>query len=628
MFYYIDSSNNYRGPYSEQAYEKWFNNEQMPAGTPIFDENLQRYAIEDIVCKSLKSRTKVIFQDETTIEDRTIDQTNLDVTLNINQTYRPNDSTFFHPDFTQIEEEVDEVDCGRGSEKDVAQAYLQKVCGMYVDRRSLVNRRRRFPDNYVPFEFPWSRWVPQPLTYSQAMRGTVHLHNVLQDFHPDLFSTYLSSLNISPHPCARCHVSFANLFEMLCHFVSVPHVNRVYHEQSDSTNVLSMADVHCVQKMISVVEELEEEEGDVRLDTGPSKREASFFDDVDVATAFDSLKSTVLLMQTVPLLEPPKEESDVCEYMEAVILFRSFECDYLRTEQEFRRRRFGLTGKTSCAYCHVEFDATFLESFLNHLLSEHHIANALRVGVSRTEMEYWLSFLGVILKGKQNNRSDMRYRQKAETSLQEGDFPLCYRLVDLAQGDFIYQGAEVEPVLSYIRRLVRTSYPLLDDYKFRTSCRWCHVELCSQYALLRHILYDKSHTDRLHAVSNDDLRRLLKLLRIPVTMPLFSVTQTQSRQFMAPLLGEHKKRMMQRLKNAAWRKHKKRAIQTMASRSFPMGLVNRCELCAEDVEHVEAIITHFCSENHGINVTTNPRITDSDFACWLTIFNVGGRALR
>lgn len=109
---------------------------------------------------------------------------------------------------------------------------------------------------------------------------------------------------------------------------------------------------------------LEDAEGEVHLEPfEPVDSEPTFFDSADVAQAFDSLKSTVILMQKVPLLEPARETSDTCECelpflspllitplsiadIEALILLRAFESNYMRTHSAYRRRRFGIIGKT------------------------------------------------------------------------------------------------------------------------------------------------------------------------------------------------------------------------------------------------------------------------------------------
>uniref|UniRef100_A0A8R1ED81 GYF domain-containing protein n=1 Tax=Caenorhabditis japonica TaxID=281687 RepID=A0A8R1ED81_CAEJA len=117
MYYYLDNDRNFQGPYSESALAKWYKSDELPRGMTIYDHKQQGFLIEEIVGKTQKPPTKVIF-DDTMILDKTIDQTNLDVTINMNNTFRPCDSTMFQPDFTQIDDDVDEVECGRRAEND------------------------------------------------------------------------------------------------------------------------------------------------------------------------------------------------------------------------------------------------------------------------------------------------------------------------------------------------------------------------------------------------------------------------------------------------------------------------------------------------------------------------------
>uniref|UniRef100_A0A8R1EPL0 Uncharacterized protein n=1 Tax=Caenorhabditis japonica TaxID=281687 RepID=A0A8R1EPL0_CAEJA len=186
---------------------------------------------------------------------------------------------------------------------------MQKAVGLYVVRRALHNARSRHPDAYVPFENSWSKWAPQPLAVNEALRACIHLRNRLQDVSRDLANKYLQSLNIFPHPCMQCHVNFDTSLEMICHFVGVVHVRRLY---TYNPHALSLIDVECVEKIISEVSALEETRN-VHLTPFEHHHVPSFFDDADVNAAFESLKSTIHVMQSVPLLHAPRDRSDVCE---------------------------------------------------------------------------------------------------------------------------------------------------------------------------------------------------------------------------------------------------------------------------------------------------------------------------
>lgn len=79
---------------------------------------------------------------------------------------------------------------------------------------------------------------------------------------------------------------------------------------------------------------------------------------------------------------------------------------------------------------------------------------------------------------------------------------------------------------------------------------------------------------------------------------------------------------IQRLRNVCYRVHKRNAVRHIAMNSFPMGLVNHCDLCAVDIEHFDGLLTHFCSALHTEKLQENSRISFSDIACWNKIFSV------
>lgn len=270
-----------------------------------------------------------------------------------------------------------------------------------------------------------------------------------------------------------------------------------------------------------------------------------------------------------------------------------------------------------CVYCDIDFDCTVLDSFPKHLLSAEHIHQALDSRVSRKDMEFWISFLNCL---QRSNRNHLK-KPKSTISLQEGDFPLCYILADVIPDDVVYSGHEVEQVLNFAREQVRTSGLLLEDIEYRTSCRWCHVSLYTRNTVIHHVLYDKCHRNHLRVISNDDLRRFFRLLGISITLPLFRFSFGASSKPNRASPNE-KEIYIQRLQNYCYRVHKQRGLRQIAARSFPFGLGNRCELCEENIEHVNGLLTHFCSKKHTQNMMSNARFTKMDFECWLTMFNV------
>ncbi|CAO4372062.1 unnamed protein product [Caenorhabditis nigoni] len=622
MYYYYDDQNVLQGPYSNSALQKWFEKQYLPAGTLVYDQTMQPFPIEYVVNRSLKSRTKVMFHDDTF----NLDKTNLDVTLHLCSPDLSN-TTSSSEDFTQLEGGVDEVDFGRGYEYEKEPCFLnQLMINSYIEQRALLNRRRRFPDTYCPFENTWDNWVPEPIEMNVALRGAIHTHNVVQTFDERIISGYLNFLNIYPHPCQLCDVKFSNSKEMFEHFLSVIHIQRSYK----TGGTFSYIDLYCARKIIHEVEMSYADNNFDFLadDVHFQRRKMSFFDEFDILTSFESLKSTVSVSQGVPLLSPPRNTVDTLGYVEAIVFFRVFQEKYKRIPEALRGRRFGPTGKTWCNYCKVEFDATFLESFPTHLFSEEHIDNALYNGVSRADMEYWLSFMEPLMNG---NCKRVRHQDRVEVSLQESDFPLCYVPVGRVEGDFSYTGKDVQPVLNYVRNEIAANFDLLDDYKYRTTCRWCRTDLFTRNGVLRHILHDKCHLDRLNSVSNDDIRRLLCSLDIKIRVPLFR----QSKSSSSSMDLKEKKFYLQRLRNVCSKKlnnffssHQKNTLSQLAARSFPVGLVNRCDLCDVAIDRVDAMIMHLSSEQHIANLIENPRISKDDVQYWLTIFNVDGRRSR
>lgn len=344
MYYYYDKDHTLQGPFSESAYAKWFVNGYMPAGTELFDRDHQPCLIEDVVRQSFKSRTKVMFCEESFSLDSTCDRTELDVTLNL-ENCDSCDASNSSEDFTQLEEGVDEVDCGEGSEKDAKSTHLQRMVNIYMDRRPMNDQRRLMPDTYVPFEHSWALWTPYLINLNNAIRGAVHVQNQLQYYNEHEFSEYLENLNIKPHQCDLCHISFTNSYKMLTHFLSVIHINRTYRNDG----FFSMIDINCVLKMMSEFES-DTVRGSYWTRKGviQEKENHSFFDDVDLTTAFESMKSTISLLQTVPLLNPPQrsDSADSCEYIEFIIFLRDFEEAYSLIKDEVRNRRFGSNNKT------------------------------------------------------------------------------------------------------------------------------------------------------------------------------------------------------------------------------------------------------------------------------------------
>lgn len=619
MYYYLDATNNYQGPYSNSAFEKWYIT-YFPKGTVIFDQDHQPHLIQDVVNRTMKSKTKVMFCDESYNLETTLDRTDLDVTIQLNSSSSDNESPT-GINFTQLEGGVDEVDCGIGSERDTEAAYLLRMCNIYIDRRPLHNRRRQHPDTYVPFEHSWSDWVTQPVQMSTALRTTVHVRNHIQNYEDIVVNGYLHFLNIYPHPCQLCNIDFDNSREMILHFISVIHIQRVYAENRHFSNI----DLHCVRKILSEIELSYETRNFHYLakDVHELRQYPTFFDDVDIPTAFESLKSTVAVLQTIPLLTPPSRKTsiDTCEYVEAVLFFRQFENQYNEISANLRSRRFGPTGKTHCRYCNVDFDATFLDSFPKHILSEEHVQNALCLGISRRDMEYWLSFFEALLNG---NCKEVKHKEPVKLSLQESDFPMCYKPVGEVKHDFSYSGNDLLPVLNYVREKVRVSFPVLDDSEYRTTCRWCHTDIVTRNGVLRHVLFDKCHLDRITSISNDDIRRLFRSLGITITMPLFHNSKSIISRT-SPLRQTEKEFNLQRIRNICCRTLERSTLHHVALRGFPFGLVNRCDLCDVNIDRVDELIFHFCNDEHTDTLMTNSRIARSDIEYWLTIFNVGGR---
>ncbi|KAF1755508.1 hypothetical protein GCK72_011958 [Caenorhabditis remanei] len=593
MYYYLDATGDLQGPYSTSAFDKWFL-KYFPAGTLIYDKEGRPHLIDDIVNQKLKSKTKVMFCDESSILETTFDRTDLDVTIQLNTSSFDNDSTL-NLDYTQLENGVDEVDCGVGSERDTEATYVLRMCNIYMDRRALLNRRRQHPDTYVPFEHSWSDWVPQPVQIHIAIRSMVHARNNIQNYEDIVVNGYLHFLNIYPHPCKLCNIDFDDSKEMLLHFISVIHIQRSYAKN----RLFSYIDMHCIKKITNEIELSYETRNFHYLakDVFELRQQPSFFDDVDIPTAFESLKSTVAVLQTIPLLTPTslKNSIDTCEYVEAALFFRQFEDQYNKTPKSLRSRRFGPTGKT-----------------------------ALYFGVSRRDMEYWLSFLVPLLTG---NCKEIKHKEPSKLSLQESDFPLCYKPVDVVKDDFSYSGDDLISVLNYVRDKIRISFPVLEDSEYRTTCRWCHTDICTRNGVLRHVLYDKCHLDRLTSISNDDLRRLFRSLGITITMPLFHRSKSTSSR-MSPLSHTEKQFNLQRLRNICCRTMERSGLRHVAIRSFPFGLVNHCDLCDVDIDRVDGLIFHFCNEEHTDTLMNNSRIASSDINYWLKIFNVGGRSSK
>ncbi|CAL2038617.1 unnamed protein product [Caenorhabditis brenneri] len=616
MYYYYDGDEILRGPFSESAYAKWLANGDIPHGKEIYNLDFKCSLVEDVVRQLYKSRTKVMFCEESFSMDKTCDRTDLDITLLLENTDSYEQSS---DDFTQIEEGVDEIDRGMISEKDMARTHLQKMIDIYFDRRSLNNQRRHKYDHFVPFEYPWTRCFPYIMKLSDVMRGAVHTLNQLQCYDEHDFSIYLETLNIKPHQCFICQKSFPNSYRMLEHFLSVIHINRAY----DADTYMSMIDINSTVKIMNDFEIADRKQDCYWVKTnGPQEKKKNIlFDVVDINTALESMKSTVALLGAVPLLRPPSCDNSggTCEYIEFILLLREFEAAYYATSENVRDRRFGANSETKCLYCNLEFDATSLKLFTQHLFSEQHIRNSLQNVVSRNEMEYWIAFLQGL-----GNRNQLTYKTNS-VSLQEGDFPLCYNLVDLVPGDFIYSGEDLNQVLNFVRKQVQTSEIILEDVEYHTSCRWCHLELRSRNSVIRHILYDKCHTDRLQFISNDDLRRFFRLLEIQVTIPLFRMSFSATSKSSC-MDSTEKEKHIQRLQNLCYRVHKKRRTPQLAAKSFPFGLVNRCDLCQENIEHVDGILAHFCSIKHTEVLMNNFRMTIFDFDYWLEMFNVRSHA--
>lgn len=617
MFYYLDDNKRFQGPYSDSAFEKWYEN-YFPAGTILYDENKDPCPIEYVVNKSLKSRTRVMFHDESLSARVIMNQTNLDVTLHLNSSDVQNTPPSSVDDFTQLEGGVDEVDLSGGFEYEARSCFLRSIANNYIVRRPLHNRRRIIPDAYCPFEFSWKNWVPEPIENDRVLRGAIHLHNLVQNFEEKIFSGYLRFLNIYPHPCNICNLKFANSRDMFLHFLSVIHIQR----SCSNGHKFSYIDLHCARKIFEDVELFYDTRDFYYLteDVHQLKQQPSFFDDFDIRTAFESLKSTVIVMQRVPLLNLPRDKSDTCEYVETILLFRMLQEKYSDVLRNVRGRRFSSARKTQCNYCKMEFDATYLESVFEHLLSDQHTENALHFGIARSDMEYWLLFIGTVING--DNRITKQPDQ-VKLSLQENDFPLCYQSIGALEGDFRYTGNEIQPVLKFSRDKISSQFALMEDKEYRTICRWCHVEIFTRNGVIRHILYEKVHLEHLTDVSNDDLRRLFRSLEIKVTGPLFHRSNTS-----VPMWSHWKGFNLQRIQNVCCRKLNKGLLNTVAARSFPLGLVNWCELCQTSIKRVDGIFLHLGSNQHTGNVKNNFQISSADITYWLAIFNVDGGLQR